>query len=246
VLEQGPQGLLLEKPLACDVVTANGLLSKIREGGYPMVIPHGMLVLPAAQEVKARIRGGDIGRIATVEVQNDVDLLNAGIHWLAYLLDVFDNDRPNSVNARFDVSGHDVNDGVQVESRGTTRIELQSGKRIDLRSGNKTIPASDVLPREEQRGAIFRVIGSDGVMEFSAWAGSYWIQVGHSGAELIKRPLAAGSTYHQIFLEQLAQDIIAGKPDYRGAELSLAALRLIETAYRQQRESDWALGVPAQ
>lgn len=246
VLERGPQGLLLEKPLACDVATAEGLLNQIREAGYPLVVPHGMLVLPAAQEVKARIQGGDIGRVITVDVQNSVDLLNAGIHWLAYLIDVFDEDSPSSVNARFDVSGNDVNDAVQVESCGKTRIELQSGVRIDLHSGTRTIPASDVLPREEQRGALFRVSGSDGVMEFSAWAGSYWIQVGHSGAELIKRPLPAGYTYHRLFLEQLAQNIAAGKPDYRSAELSLAALRLIETAYRQHGENDWALGVPAQ
>jgi len=246
VLGHGPKGLLLEKPLACDVATAEGLLRQVRDAGYPLVVPHGMLVLPAAQEVKARIQGGDIGRVITVDVQNAVDLLNGGIHWLAYLLDVFDNDRPVSVNARLDVSGHDVNDAVQVESCGTTRIEFRSGVRIDLRSGNKTTPASDVLPREEQRGALFRVIGSDGVMEFSAWAGSYWIQVGHSGAELIERPLPGGSTYHQIFLEQLAQNITAGRPDYRSAELSLAALRLIETAYRQHGENDWALGVPAQ
>lgn len=238
-----PKGLLLEKPLACDFSTAAGLLKEIREADCPMVVPHGMLVLPAVQEVKARIRRGDIGQIVSVEIQNAVDLLNGGIHWLAYLLDVFDGDNPTTVTAEFDTGGHVVNDGVQVESRGTTRIELQSGKRIDLRSGNKTIPASDVLPREEQRGAIFRVIGSDGVMEFSAWAGSYWIQVGHSGAELIKRPLAAGSTYHQIFLEQLAQDIIAGKPDYHSADMSLAALRLIESAYQQHGNSDWALGV---
>jgi predicted dehydrogenase len=246
VLEHGVRGLLLEKPLACDVATAEGLLNQIRRAGYPLVVPHGMLVLPAPQEVKARIRGGDIGRVATVEVQNAVDLLNAGIHWLAYLLDVFDSDSPTAVNAEFDVSGHDVNDAVQVESRGATRIEFQTGVRIDLHSGNKTEPASDVLPREEQQGALFRVTGSNGVIEFSAWADSYWIQVGYSGAELIKRPLAAGSSYHQIFLEQLAQNIAAGKPDYRSAELSLAALRVIETAYRQHGDNEWLLGVPAQ
>lgn len=245
VLEYGPRGLLLEKPLASDVATAEGLLNRIREAGYPLAVPHGMLVLPAALEVKTRIRGGDIGQITAVDVQNSVDLLNGGIHWLAYLIDVFDEDRPSSVNARFDVSGHDVNDAVQVESQGTTRIEFQSGVRIDLHSGTKTTPASDVLPREEQQGALFRVSGSHGVMEFSAWAGSYWIQVGHAGAELVRRPLPAGSTYHQLFLEQLAQNITMGKPDYRSAELSLAALRLIETAYRQRGQSDWALGVPA-
>ena len=246
VLEQNPTGLLLEKPLACDVSTAEQLLSAVRDAACPVVVPHGMLVLPAAQEVKVRIRRGDIGRIVSVEIQNAVDLLNAGIHWLAYLLDVFDNDTPAVVNAEFDVSSHVVNDAVQVETRGATHIELGSGLCIDLHSGKKTEPTSDVLPIEEQRGALFRVTGAKGVIEFSAWAGSYWIQAGGSDGELVKQALPPGLSYHQLFLEQLARNIAMGEPDYRSAELSLAALRLIEMAYQQHGSSEWALGVPAQ
>ncbi len=246
VLLHRPKGLLLEKPLACDASTADELLHEIRDAGCPVVVPHGMLVLPAAQEIKARIRRGDVGQIVSVEIQNAVDLLNAGIHWLAYLLDVFDNDDPRIANAEFDVSGHGVNDGVQVESGGVTRIEFKSGLYIDLRSGNQTEPTSDVLPRDERQGALFRVTGLKGVIEFSAWAGSYWIQVNNSDGKLVKQPLPRGSSYHQIFLEQLAQNIAAGEVDYSSAELSLAALRLIESAYQQHSDSDWALGVPAQ
>ncbi len=245
VLLQSPKGLLLEKPLACDVATAEELLRAIRDAACPVVVPHGMLVLPAAQEIKERIRRGDIGAVASVEVHNAVDLLNAGIHWLVYLLDVFDNDHPGVASAEFDVGGRVVNDGVQVESRGATRIELASGLCIDLHSGNQTEPSSDVLPSEEQRGALFQVTGSAGAITFSAWAGSYWIQVGKSVGELIKQPLAAGLSYHQVFLEKLAQNIATGKPDFGSAGLSLAALRLIESAYRQHRNSEWALGVPA-
>ena len=246
VLHCNPKGLLLEKPLACDVSTAEELLREVRDVACPVVVPHGMLVLPAAQEIKARIRRGDIGAIASVEIQNAVDLLNAGIHWLAYLLDVFDNDNPRIANVELDVSGHVVNDGVQVESRGVTRIEFESGLCIDLHSGYKTEPTSDVLPREEQRGALFRVTGSEGVIEFSAWAGSYWIQVSKSDGRLVKQPLPAGLSYHQTFLERLAQNIAAGEVDYSSAELSLAALRLIESAYQQQSKSEWTLGVAAQ
>ncbi len=246
VLLHDPKGLLLEKPLACDASTAAELLREIRDAACPVVVPHGMLVLPATQEVKSRIRRGDLGQIVSVEIQNAVDLLNAGIHWLVYLIDVFDNDNTRTVNAEFDVSGHVVNDGVQVESHGVTRIEQASGLCINLYSGNETEPTSDVLPREEQRGALFRVTGLKGVIEFSAWAGSYWIQAGNSDGELIKQPLPAGLSYHQIFLEQLAQNIAAGEADYSSAELSLAASRLIESAYQKNTNSEWALGVPAQ
>jgi predicted dehydrogenase len=246
VLSHNPKGLLLEKPLACDVSSAEGLLRDVRDAACPAVVPHGMLVLPAAQEIKVLIRRGDIGRIVSVEIQNAVDLLNAGIHWLAYLLDVFDDDRPTRVRAEFDVSGRVVNDGVQVESRGDTRIELESGLRFKLHSGNKTDPTSSVLPRAEQKGALFRVTGLNGVIEFSAWAGSFWIQVGNSDGELVELPLSSGSSYHQLFLEQLAQNISAGEVDYSSAELSLAALRLIDLAYEKHGSSKWALGVPAQ
>ena len=245
VLLHNPKGLLLEKPLACDVSTATELLRDVRDAACPVVVPHGMLVLSAAQEIKARIRRGDIGEIASVEIRNAVDLLNAGIHWLVYLVDVFDNENPRIVSAEFDVSGHVVNDGVQVESRGVTRIEIDSGVCIDLHSGNKTEPTSDVLPRAEQQGALFRVTGLKGVIEFSAWAGSYWIQVDNSDGELVKQPLPAGLSYHQIFLEQLAQSIAVGEADYSSAELSLVALRLIEAAYEKHSNNEWALGVPA-
>lgn len=245
VLEHDLRGLLLEKPLASDVATAEVLLQEIKDAGYPLVVPHGMLLLPAMQEVKARLLDGDIGEVIAVEIQNAVDLLNAGIHWLAYLIDVFDGDNPQTVSAKFDVGGRVVNDGVQVESRGTTRIELRSGLRIDLHSGKKTEPTSEVLPNEEQRGALFQVTGSKGVVEFSAWAGSYWIQAGTSAGELIRRPLPSDTSYHQLFLEQLALNIAVGEADYSSAELSLAALRLIESAYGQQGKSEWTLGVPA-
>lgn len=240
-----PKGLLLEKPLACDSATAEKLLADLRRAAYPLVVPHGMLVLPAAQEVKARIRRGDIGEIRSVEVQNAVDLLNAGIHWIAYLLDVFADDEAAVVSADFDIDDHVINDAVQVESRGMTQIQLRSGLCICLKSGVRTKPVSNVLPAEEQHGALFRITGLNGVIELSAWAGSYSVQAGRADAQLVKRPLPAGSSYHQIFLEQLAQNIADEETDYTSAELSLAALRLIELAYRQNSDNEWALGAAA-
>ncbi|MDJ0751514.1 MAG: Gfo/Idh/MocA family oxidoreductase [Woeseiaceae bacterium] len=245
VLSLNVAGMLLEKPLACQASTAEQLLKAVRCAECPVVVPHGMLILPAAQDVQTRIRRGDIGQILSVKVQNSVDMLNGGIHWLAYLLDVFDDDCPLTVHSEFDVSGREVSDGVQVESHGMTRVEFQSGMSIELESGVRVQPETTVLPPEERQGALFRLSGSAGVIELSAWAGSYWIQVGESDGELVWNPLSAGMSYHQLFLEQLARDIAAGRPDYRSAELSLAALRLIETAYNQQAQSEWSLGIPA-
>ena len=236
-------GLLLEKPLASSTAVAKALFEQIAARDMPMVVPHGMLVLPAPADVKRRIHGGIIGRIERVEVQNAVDLLNAGIHWLAYLLDVFEGDEPASIDATFDTIGQLANDGVQVESRGTTRITLQSGMQWVLHSGAATQPVSDVLPQEEQRGAIFRLAGTCGSIEFSAWSGSYRLVSAQSPhGNLIQCAANTDPSYHQIFLEQLADDIANGRPNYHSARLSLAALRLIERAYNAHDDVAWQLG----
>ncbi len=244
-MAQGPSGVLIEKPLACDAATAKALLDDIAESHLPAVVPHGMQVLPATREVRRRIRNGDIGRMETVTVYSSVDLLNAGIHWLAYLLDVFDGDPVRTCHGAFDVSGRIVNDGVQVESRGLTRIELQSGTRIELHSGAATAVCSEVLPPAERKGAVFRFSGSRGVIEFSAWAGSYWIRRAGVPGELIHRPLTGAVNYHQLILEDLAVQAGKAKPDYRTADLSLAALQLIESAYGYSKDTIWQPGLEA-
>jgi len=244
-LGQELRGILIEKPLACDAATAQALLADIAARRLPAVVPHGMQVLPAAREVCRRIRDGDIGSVDAVTVHSSVDLLNAGIHWLAYLLDVFDDDPVRCCHGEFDVGGRTINDGVRVESRGLTRIELRSGVCIDLYSGAATTVSSDILPPSERRGAVFRIVGSRGVIEFSAWAGSYWIRNQNRAGELIRRPLTRAVNYHQLVLEDLAAQIEKAEPDYRLANLSLAALRLIESAYACCTDGDWPPGVAA-
>ena len=241
-LRSGPKGLLLEKPLSSDVATAEALLNEIKSAGCPLVVPHGMLVLPAPREIKSRIRGGDIGDVTSISIQNAVDLLNGGIHWLVYLLDVFEGDDPVAVTAEFDGGDHIVSDGVKVESRGKTRVTLRSGLSIELHSGKRTEPKSSVLPPDDQRGALFRVNGSKGAIEFSAWAGSYWIETPTSKGQIVRCTEPGAPSYHRMFLEQLAQNVSDQNPQYGSADLSLAALGLIEAAYRQHDDREWVLG----
>lgn len=245
LLDRGVRGLLIEKPIASDTTTARALLDELRARRLPAVVPHGLLVLPAARAVKRRVRRGDIGDMRSVEVQNSVDLLNAGIHWLVYLLDLFEGAAPRCVRGAFDVSGRAVNDGIRVESRGTTRIELDSGVPVTLHSGGLTAVTSEVLGPADIAGAVFRLTGSEGQIEFSAWANSYWIRSGEMGGEIIRHPLEGAVNYHQIMLEQLADHIDASRPDYRSASLSLRALEVIKSVWREQRSADWPLGEPA-
>lgn len=245
VLERGVSGLLVEKPLSLDTASARALLEDIERLGLPVTVPHGMLCLPAPQEVKTRLLRGEIGRIEQITVASGVDLLNAGIHWLVYLLDVLGEDETAIVHAEFDVGERLVNDGARVESRGLLQLRSSSGIRIELLSGRQTKPRSSVLPADEIRGAIFRIAGTSGTIELSAWAGSYRIETAESGAELLRRPLREFSNYHEAMLSSLARQVVDRKPDYRVALLSLAALEIIEAAYRRADEQDWPLGTAA-
>lgn len=242
VVDHDVRGLLVEKPLSLDWTSAGLLIDELARRRLPVTVPHGMLTLPAPQEVKARVQRGELGRIREITVTSGVDLMNAGIHWLVYLLDLLGDDGMTFVDAEFDVSGRLVNDGAKVESRGLTRLRSTSGIRVTLHSGRSVEPRSEVLPAAETRGAIFNIAGTSGTIELSAWAGSYWIDRDGCKPTLERRPLQRFLNYHEAMLADLARQIVSDTPDYRVALLSLEALRLIESAYRQSRQREWPLG----
>ena len=262
VLEIGPRGLLLEKPIATNATDAMRLLETLVERQLPVVVPHGLLVLDLPQTIRQRIRNGDIGKIELVEVQNSVDLLNGGIHWIVYLLDLLPQDRVLTVLAAFDSGGRVVNDGMQVESEGVTTLITESGVRVVMYSGVDCHPRSDVLPASEQKGGIFRFFGSSGMIEFSAWADAYWIRSAEAECgDLVRTVSTSNASYHQIFLDNLARQIDTGKPEYTAPYLSVKALDIIDNAYRshtfRRRISlgtdelmpamdlqDWQIGIP--
>ncbi len=247
VLQHDVRGVLLEKPLACTAADAEHLLQEFKDRQVPVEVPHGMLVLPAPIAIKRRIRRGDIGAVESVEIFNAVDLLNGGIHWLVFLLDLFGDDLPAEVSSDFNVVDRVVNDRMQVESLGKTRFALTSGVQVTLHSGVRVKPGSDVLPGEEQIGALFRIRGSGGDMEFSAWAGSYWIATAaNRDGELIHCAAEGDPSYHRIFLERLARQMSTSSTDYGVAQLSIASLRIIERAYACYGGSEWALGLPVE
>lgn len=236
-LARGPRGLLLEKPLACNAAQARTLLDDLREQALPVVVPHGMQVLSAPREVSRRVADGEIGDLLSIEIQNAVDLLNAGIHWLVYVLELLGDDPPVHVLAGFDTSGRAVNDGVRVESRGLTGFETAAGVRIFMQSGPAVTPRSERLPEKARRGALLRLTGTAGAIEMHAWADVFWLMsAGAPGGRLIECLPDTRRSPHQRFLEDLADQIEAGRPDYTVAERSVEALALIGAAYRSHRE----------
>ena len=242
LLNLGVSGLLIEKPLAVDGSQARKLLDDIKNIKCPLVVPHGMLVLPAPVEIKRLVRSGDLGRIISVDVQNSVDLLNGGIHWLVYLLDLFERDELNSVHAQFDTSSRRVSDAVKVETKGTTSFRLDSGINIKLSSGVGVRPQSSVIAPQDQMGALFRIVGTKGRLEFAAWSGCYWIETEERQGTTVRCAAPLDPPYHRTFLESLANNVMNAQADYHSAELSVQALEIIRSAYDQCKDSGWQIG----
>ncbi len=226
-------GLLIEKPVAATTQDAAALAESVRRRQLPTVVPHGLLVLPTTQQIRTRVESGEIGKLVSIEVQNSVDLLNGGIHWVVYIISLLHNDPVELVNATFSTDQQLVNDGIHVENLGKTSLRSESGVDVVLYSGTDYKPMNSRIPIAEQKGALFRLVGSMGTIEFAAWSNLYWIgSTDNKSGHTVRVLSVEERSYHQLFLEQLAQQIHKRSTDYQSLEYSLAALRLIEQAYR--------------
>jgi predicted dehydrogenase len=118
----------------------------------------------------------------------------------------------------------------------------------------------DIPIRGAGAECLFRIIGDAGAIEFYGWESTYrLLNARHPNGVRFEPPRNA-RTGHQLHLEQLAEQIGGGTPDYSVAESSLAALELCEAAYlsaqhgclvrlplskfRQPPPNDWRLGQP--
>ena len=230
-LEQQPRGLLVEKPLAISSAQARDLLGRIVRAGIPLVVPHGMFALAVPRQVLRLVHDGAVGELDSIEVQNSVDLLNAGIHWISYALALLEGDPVVSVLAACDTEERVINDGAQVESAGMTCFRTQRGVSLMLQSGVHTTIRSVKLPAMTHKGALFRLSGSAGMLEFHAWGDRYWLLNGEHPGGAVVHVEAAEESPHQWFLEELARQIDSQQFDYEIAERSVEALALIEAAY---------------
>lgn len=220
------KGILVEKPLADKTADGERLLSAIRGQGLPMVVPHGLLVAAHSTEVLRRVRAGDIGRLSLVEIEcTGWDIINAGIHWLSFFLWLVDREPVQYVMAVCDASTRTYRDGMQVETTAVTYAETSSGVRVVMTTGDY------VRIGREGKGVLFRLVGDEGVIEFWGWESAYAIRSrSHPAGELVQVPPHAKS-FHQLYLDALAEQMDKGAPDYAIPESSLAALELCEAAY---------------
>ena len=225
-LKGHPLGLLCEKPLGDTAAAGRTILEALKDGGLPVVVPHGLLQLRHGQRIIERVRGGEIGELELVEIEcAKWDIINAGIHWLNFFVNLLPDDPPAWVMALAEASTRTHRDGVEVETTAVTYVQTRSGVRCVMHTGD------EVLIRRPGKSTLFRLIGSQGTLEFWAWESAYRLtNPAHPRGELFEVERYTRSP-HQRYLDDLAAQIDGGEPDYCIPESSLLALELCQGAY---------------
>lgn len=230
-LDVGAKGLLLEKPLADTCESAERAMTGIKRSGIPVVVPHGLLSLPHSQEILQRVHQGEIGELLLVEIRNSGwDIINAGIHWLNFFVMLIGEDSVDQVMATCDTSTRTYRDGMQVETYAVTSAHTSNGVNLVMTTGD-SIP----VDARNDRFCVYRIFGTEGMIEFWAFDSDYRIiNPANPEGRYIAVPKSPRS-HHQIALEKLAEDIDGGRLDYRSLDSSYAALELCLAAYASHR-----------
>ncbi len=219
------KGILVEKPLADTTVDGAAILAAVKKRSLPMATPHNLLVSTHAKEILRHVEAGDIGRLCLVEIEcSGWDIINAGIHWLNYACWLIGREPVDYVMAACDASSRTYRDGIQVETMAVTYAQARSGVRIVLNTGDY------VKTMREGKDTLFRLVGTEGQIEFWAWESAYRIvDARNPGGKLVEVPPAGKG--HRDHLETMARQIDEGTTDYSIPESSLQALELCEAAY---------------
>ena len=167
-LAVGLQGILVEKPLGDTYAAGAGVLSALQKAGIPAVVPHGLLVADHGRAILDCVAQGALGKLKIIEIEcAGWDIINAGIHWLDFALSLVPDDPVIQVLAACDVSTRTYRDGMQVETEAVTYAYTRSGVRIVMHTG-------DFVPvAEANEGTLFRLVGSEGMLEFFGWKPRY-------------------------------------------------------------------------
>ncbi|MCJ7751377.1 MAG: Gfo/Idh/MocA family oxidoreductase [Armatimonadetes bacterium] len=219
------KGILVEKPLADTHAAGAEVLAMIKQRSLPMAVPHNLLVSTHAKEILQRVGAGDIGRLCLIEIEcSEWDIINAGIHWLNYVCWLIGREPVDYVMAACDTSSRTYRDGIQVETMAVTYAQARSGVRIVMHTGDY------VTTTREGKDVLFRLVGTEGLIEFWAWESAYFVVNAQAPeGKLVEVPRTGKG--HQEQLENMARQIDEGRTDYAIAESSLAALELCEAAY---------------
>jgi predicted dehydrogenase len=254
-LELPLKGILVEKPLGHTVASGRTILEAVKQRQLPMAVPHGLLARKTSVEIIQRVQQGEIGELKLVEIEcTHWDIINAGIHWLNFFVTLTRNEPMAYVMALCDTSTRTYRDGMQVETIAITYAQTQSGIRVVMNTGDH------VHISREGTETLFRLIGTDGQIEFWGWENGYRLQNAQfpSGTTIV--PEEFPITGHQFHLENMAEMIAQGTADYAIPESSLTALAICDGAYLSSKyhcqvtfpvdrftppsASDWEPGIP--
>jgi predicted dehydrogenase len=242
------KGILVEKPLGHTAASGQRILDAIKAKGLPVAVPHGLLARKTPCEIIERVQHGEIGTLKLVEIQcAGWDIINAGIHWLHFFVSLTRNEPMASVMALCDASTRTYRDGMQVETIAVTYAQTQSGIRVVMNTGDY------VHVNAEGKNTLFRIIGTQGQIEFWGWENGYrLLNAEHPDGALIT-PEEFAVSGHQRHLERMAQMIRSGEVDYSLADASLQALEICEGAYLSSKYraqvtfpiADWSAPAPS-
>ena len=226
----GLKGILVEKPLGDTAAPGRDILQAVQARKIPMAVPHGLLVAKHTAQILQHVHQGDIGDLRLIEIENvGWDIINAGIHWLNFAVALLQSEPIAWVLAACDTSTRTYRDGMQVETLAVTYVQTASGRRIVMNTGDEL-----AISRAGKK-TLFRLIGTQGMIEFWGWESAYMIWNAQSPQGRLVEVAKAEKTNHQMHLENMADHIAAGKPDYTVAISSLTALELCEAAYVSHR-----------
>ena len=231
------RGLLLEKPISHIWREGRRLVDELRRRDLPCVVPHGLVVSSQGRAVIDLVQAGAIGALRLVWIEcRGWDILNAGIHWLHFALQVLRGPFVE-VQCACDRSTRTFRDGMQVETVASLVVTAADGARIALHTGDE-VPLSAAAA-----GTLIRLVGDEGLIELPGWEPRYRIvsarqRAGaHDAAGGVGEvQVAAGPPSHAAYLDRLADQVAAGTPQWEQVELSLAALELCDAAYTSARE----------
>ena len=225
------KGILVEKPLGDVHVDGQKILDLIREKRLPVAVPHGLLVLPHSRAILDLVHGGGIGDLKLVSIEcSGWDIINAGIHWLNFFVALTKNEPVVSVMAMCDAETHTFRDGMQVETEAVTYVQTESGVRAVMHTGDYVRSS-----HEEKKGVLFRLVGTEGTVEFYGWEPRYRVLNAEFPEGKMVEVDAEGAASHGLHLLKLADQMDERVADYSIAKSSLAALELCEAAYLSAR-----------
>jgi predicted dehydrogenase len=225
------RGLLLEKPIADTWRDGRRLVDELRRRRMPCVVPHGLVVSSPGRAVIEQVRDGAIGALRLVWIEcRGWDILNAGIHWLHFALQVLRGPFVE-VQCACDRSTRTFRDGMQVETVASLVVTAADGARIALHTGDEVSLSAPAA------GTLIRLVGDEGLIELPGWEPRYRIvSARHAAGRAGVVQVAAGPPPHAVYLDRLADQIAAGTPRWEQVERSLAALELCDAAYTSARE----------